>query len=221
MNTRNSRIFIFLAISILLMVAAGLFLRPETNAASAVMQDTPTPITYEPVSSEQTVIAGYQNLLEGGELDAQMEASIQEKLEIAQRIEEQREASIQSGQLGSAQGIEGYQSQQDPEFQTGIFEGGEGMFRPQEAIIENYWQAQVGELYIQVFAGASGMDASQGVVYVVTTAKDRMKTEIERYETLEKNGSLKIEAEMEDLRLLLSSESGENYMFDIRGRIFE
>ncbi len=215
------RFLFFLATAVVFALAVVLLLRLDLEAASTDVQVTTTPLPAETIFPEEMSISKYQALLEEGNLDAQMQASIAEKLEIAERIESQREASIESGQLGSAQGIEGFQSQQDPDFQSGIFEGGEGMFHSQEAVIQNHWQAQVGNQYIQVFAGVSGTDSSQGVVYVVTTSEDRMMTEITRYETAEGLGMVRVEAEMNDFKLLLSSESGETFLFDVLSRSFE
>ena len=160
----------------------------------------------------------YQQMLQQDDLDPVLRESLEEKLAMAQQIQQIQSARPPEG-LEGASSIRPPVEQADPAFRAGIFEGGEGLFRATQAVIENYWQDVVNGEYVQVFAGAAGEDASQGVVYVVVTTADRMNREVVGYPAPDQNGSLRIVG-VENNVLTLEEQNGEGTRFDVVEREF-
>lgn len=102
-------------------------------------------------------------------LDVQSRASLAEKLELQQRLEENQKA----GEVApapknkpsefSGAGMKGIV--ETP--MSGIFPGSDGMVRPEEAEIINYWAGSFEGSGWTVLAGSMPQDPSQGVVIVL------------------------------------------------------
>jgi hypothetical protein len=102
-------------------------------------------------------------------LDVQSRASLAEKLELQQRLEENRKA----GEVAPAP------KNITPEFSgagmkgiaetpmSGIFPGSDGMVRPEEAEIINYWAGSFEGSGWTVLAGSMPQDPTRGVVIVL------------------------------------------------------
>lgn len=102
-------------------------------------------------------------------LDVQSRASLAEKLELQQRLEENQKA----GEVAAAP------KNKPPEFSgpgmkgmeetpmSGVFPGSDGMVRPEEAEIINYWAGSFGGSGWTVLAGSMPQDPSRGVVIVL------------------------------------------------------
>ena len=115
--------------------------------------------------------------------------------------------------------IEFPKEQVDSPVQTGIFEGDEGLFRSNEAVIQNYWQGLIEGAIIQVFAGAASTDAMQGVVIIVTISSDRKSSAYVKYDTPMHIGSVRIVSEDQYI-LTLSTEDHVELQFDIKAKRF-
>ena len=85
--------------------------------------------------------------------------------------------------------------------------------------MQNYWQSLLDGRIVQVFAGVSASDSSQGVVYVVLTAADRSSKEFIKLNTPGKDGSVRIVTE-DQFILILLAENGNEFLFDATELIF-
>lgn len=200
--------FLFLASSFL-----------QGGSIYAQAEPSPTAEIDLPQEVETEHIRELELILQDEALDPVLRASLEEKLSLAQNLQEARVGAI-SAELADISKIEPPKDLGGPAFQPGIFEGGEGLFRPQEAVIENYWQDHIGDRYVQVFAGATGNDPDQGVVYIVTTTQDRVQSEIAKFLTPAQIGSVRIIAET-NLVLHLENQAGEVLLFDIESGQFD
>lgn len=106
---------------------------------------------------------------------------------------------------------------QTPVFPTGIFEGGEGVFRSTDVTIYNRWQGYLNGQPAQVFAGAVFDDPEQGVIIALLAWPDG--TVYGDRDIVPASGPLQIVSE-ENLRLVISSGSGTTYFYDIPGLDF-
>jgi len=104
-----------------------------------------------------------------------------------------------------------------PVFPTGIFEGGEGMFRSTDVTIYNRWQGYLNGQPAQVFAGAIFDNPEQGVIITLLAWPDG--TIYGDRDIVEASGPLQIVSE-ENLRLVISSGSGTTYFYYIPGLDF-
>ncbi|KPL78781.1 hypothetical protein ADN00_05990 [Ornatilinea apprima] len=158
-------------------------------------------------------IAFLEEQLSNPELDEQTRASLQEKLDMAIRIATLQAATPVPGAQVQALDAVGGEGEEIP-FNSGIFPGDEGLFKPSQALIENYWQEKVGEEYVQVFAGASGENPQQGLVIVVVTQADLVNSTTDFYPAAEASGSLHItEATPELVRM--ENQDGQAFCFKL------
>ncbi|MBI9043849.1 MAG: hypothetical protein JEZ06_05145 [Anaerolineaceae bacterium] len=207
------QILFWVAVFLVLAVGASLII-PRIVAASPQLDEN----TPQQGSAELAEINRLEELLASGNLDEQAQKSVQEKLEMAQRIVTQQAESAekppQAADLAPAPKMIN-----DPGFQSGIFEGGEGIFHASEAVIENYWQAVIGNQYVQIFAGVSGSDAQQGVVIIITTEADRMDPVFQTFPTPQQKGSVRILSE-ENQILQITAQDGSRFQFSITEKQF-
>jgi hypothetical protein len=215
---RKWLVFLLAGISLSLLLIFGLLGNRSGITVSGQIQPSSTPEKATSVYPEAALVDSFEEALQDQTLDPETRKSLEEKLSMAQQMLKLREQA-KVNQPGSTTDIEPPKQGGDPVFQSGIFEGGEGLFRSSEAVIENHWQAVLDEKYIQVFAGVSGSDPSQGVVYIVTTAQDRIHTDIKMVLSQPNSGSLKIVGE-ENLVLTLENQDGTVYQFDIQEKTF-
>jgi len=169
-------------------------------------------------SADEGEIAFLQQQLSNPDLDEQTRASLQEKLDMALRIATQTAATPQPGAQLDAFSAVGGESEPLP-FNSGIFPGDEGLFKPSQALIENYWQEKIGEEYIQVFAGAVGEIPQQGLVVVVITQSDLVQSNTEFYPADENSGSLHIVEASPDL-VRMQNPGGQEVCFNLATRSF-
>ena len=205
---------VFVAGLIAGMIFLALVLRFYNGVAesSSLQEPVPTYIAPTQALAEEQMIAEYERMLQDETLDHQLRQSIEEKLTMAQRMLEER---LGTGPAISApQSIQPPPVQTDPPFEPGIFAGDEGRFHPVEAVIQNYWQDLVNSNYVQVFAGATGGDPQQGVIYRVVTSADKGDTRVDRYLTPEKHGTILVESETDWVLTLITSD-GTRYEFDV------
>jgi hypothetical protein len=105
----------------------------------------------------------------------------------------------------------------DPPFQTGILEGVAGPFSSQDIVVVNLWQDELDTGFLQVFAGAYGLDPNRGVLVVLLTSGDRLHAAEERYPAPEANGALRIIG-VEGTVLNLVAEDGTELSFELQSR---
>ena len=198
-------------IIVILSILVGLVIFTSNVTASLSKQQNTT--TMPP---EMTEIALYRQSLQSGDIDEQTRLSIQEKLDMAIRIATQIAESSAVQPLGNVPTLI---MMTDPPVPTGIFEGDEGIFRPGEVTINNYWQNVIGDEIIQVFAGSSGRESGTGIVVVAVTSADRMQTVFEKLTPASTIGSLRIVSEQGGI-IRLKATNGLELLFDVGNREF-
>jgi hypothetical protein len=157
-----------------------------------------------------------RELLAGDSLDEQMRRSIEEKLEIAIRI-----ATRVSRPWAIVDPLETpvLIPLENSPFQTGIFEGSGGALRPAQAVLFNRWQGIVNNVMTIVFAGYTGDDREQGVVYIQRISDETRSVYWSSYLTPVRSGPVRI-LRAEGYRLILSTEAGDILYFDVPGDRF-
>jgi hypothetical protein len=208
---------VFLLIVGLSILAAFVSLLIPKGAIAIRSGTTPNSTDFPSIEDESVMV--YQTALAGEGLDEDMRHSLEEKLRMAQWIAAQRASSMIIHPDPAVDSVAEPRFVSDPIFQEGIFDGDEGIFRPEQAFIQNYWQSELANSYLQVFAGVLGGDEEQGIVYVLETTSDRYQTDFELYLAPQKSGSLRIIGES-DYRLILLSEDQTEIIFDILKREF-
>ncbi|MCB2202944.1 hypothetical protein KQH56_02950 [bacterium] len=98
----------------------------------------------------------------------------------------------------------------DPLFRSGIIEGGSIAALPYGASLTNVWQTETDDGFLQIGAGSYPGDDSQGALYVLWTAADKMTSQATLVSAPVGSGLLRIIGE-EEQGLLVQSESGELY----------
>ncbi|HNT53175.1 MAG TPA: hypothetical protein PKG95_00590 [Anaerolineaceae bacterium] len=98
--------------------------------------------------------------------------------------------------------------------QGGIIFAGSGPFHAEDVLVNNLWTDWINGWWTQVFAGASGTDADQGLVVVLVAGQSES-----RHLAPAGSGSLTITA-ANGHRLTLQSASGETLYFDAAARQF-
>lgn len=212
-NFRNSEVYGILVVVLLGLGLAGIFVSAG-DAAYMVFQETPAP-----PSEEELEAAAYRQMLAQEDLGDALRSSLEEKLAMAELILAQRQAAAANWEVRGLAEIPTPAPAAQKTFAEGIFSGGEGLFSPAEAVMNNYWQMQQGEEYVQVFAGVRGDESGQGLLAVVTTASDRMTTRFEMIPAPDESGSLTILDEQNQV-LILAAQDGTQYCFDVETRKF-
>ena len=107
----------------------------------------------------------------------------------------------------------------DEPFPTGIFEGQGQEYRRSVYLINNRWQGVVDGEYVTIWAGALTKTPDQGILLIWRTYANRDHSRDARYLTPEKAGSIRI-AEVQANRLILNTEDGHVFYFDVPGERF-
>lgn len=157
------------------------------------------------------------------QLDTASRESLMKKIEMAERVEKEQ----QSGETAPAPKLTFEVSSQPEvkaltEVESGIFPGSEGMIRPSQAQINNYWQGSVDGQSVMVFAGAATDNPNQGLVVVVTASLDPAVSDI-HFETVlapGETGTLRVDTESDGL-LTLETLNGTELIFNLNEKTFE
>lgn len=162
-----------------------------------------------PTDPEEREISELREALADRNLSDQMRHSLEEKLEIAQRVATQRvmgrPASKDPDKIPTLVPV----TQSRPP--TGIIDKIQGLFYSREVKIINIWQDFINGELVQVAAGALTNDSSQGIVIVrnlTTHIGDKF------YEIPNQTGTVHV-AEVLGDQLTLKTSTGEIYFFDV------
>jgi len=161
-----------------------------------------------PYNPEEREIYELREALKNRNLSDQMRHSLEEKLEIAERVVTQRVVGYPAPK--DADKIPTLIPVTDPRPPTGIIDKIQEPFYSREVKIANLWQDFVNDELIQVAAGALTHDPSQGIVIVrnLTTQIGGMY-----YQIPNKTGTIYV-AEANGTQLTLKTSQGETYFFD-------
>jgi hypothetical protein len=152
-----------------------------------------------------------------GPVDAPTRNSLEEK---AALIANEQEAQAQAQAVGALKptGAPGALPSAAPEQRpTGIFEDVIGPFSPQEMIVTNAWQDRVNGQWVQVYAGASADDPTQGLVAVLVQPLSASTGSL--HATPSRAGAVRITSAHGSL-LTLTAEDGSIFVFDASTRQF-
>jgi hypothetical protein len=101
----------------------------------------------------------------------------------------------------------------------GIIESGLSPFPGSEYTMQNWWQDTIGGQWVQVYAGSSYSNPTDGIVVVVVSSSDWSQSTVAGVYERPQAGSLRIIA-ANGVILTLQSASGSNYQFDAASRKF-
>jgi hypothetical protein len=166
------------------------------------------------LSTVQDEIEQLQNTLASVQLSTQMQSSLEEKLEMFERIAYQIEASRQNTASKASLTSTTLFENTDPPFLTGIIQGGMIAGLPYGVTINNTWQTVTDNGYVQVAAGSSVDDPNQGALYILLTALSKTEAQLTLVPAPENSGSFTI-LEGEYPELLIQSENGSTYLLDL------
>lgn len=105
--------------------------------------------------------------------------------------------------------------------ETGIFEGSEGMVRPEQGNIQNYWRGIVDGKIVMLMAGAKAGDDTIGLVVVITASSDPVDNQvaIDYIPALVRSGSLRVVSVKNNIANLQTFR-GEILHFDVKKHEF-
>ncbi len=154
-------------------------------------------------------------------LDPQSRSALSEKLE----IENRRTADSSAGAgnpapktPGMVTPAPGLAAAAGGEVQSGIYPGSDGMVRPDDAQINNYWVGTVGGQVLVVLAGSEPDDAGKGLV-ILLTSDGFSVTGRQRVQAPGGIGSLKV-TQADSERLMMQDNQGNTITFDLASRSF-
>jgi len=181
---------------------------PKSRTSSTTEQDE----THKP--PQQYLMGQIQVSLEKNQLDAQMQTSLQEKLDLlntsALSAEESQINRAGKDTITSTIIVES----NDPEFTSGIISGGSVAGLPYNMQLNNTWQTRFDNGYIQIAAGSSLDDPQQGALYILLTSLDKTFTQSSLFFIPEHSGGLLI-LENRENKLLIQAEDGTQFIFDL------
>ena len=105
--------------------------------------------------------------------------------------------------------------------ETGIFEGSEGMVRPDQAVIANYWRGILNGKVLIAFAGSKVDNDKQGMIVLVTASLDPAvsDTTFENFLAPPEGGKLRV-IDAKDGVLSLQRANGTPIKFDLNTKTF-
>ncbi len=143
----------------------------------------------------------------------QMQRSLGEKDLFAAQGAEFQAAGEQERAPRDPLNMPAFAAQASPPFRNGIIEGEPGPFYSGYFITRNAWQEQRADGFVQIFAGVTGQDPSQGALVVLLHNADRQAGREIWHLVPEKSGAIRIER-ADGQTLVLQSENGNLYYFD-------
>jgi len=106
----------------------------------------------------------------------------------------------------------------DPQFQQGIFPGGDHLLREQSFSANNYFQTKYDGEYIQVVAGKN-LSTQKGTLYLIITSKNKANSKIINVRLAGPIDDLTI-VSYEDNTITLLDQVNQVYRFDLEGNLF-
>lgn len=106
----------------------------------------------------------------------------------------------------------------DPQFQQGIFPGGDHLLREQTFSANNYFQTEYNGNYIQVVAGKN-LSTQTGTLYLIITSENKTNSKIINVRLLGSIDDLTI-VSYEDDTITLVDRVNQVYRFDLESKMF-
>ncbi len=156
--------------ALLILIGILLFQSTPTRTADALpdQKATSTPAS-DLINTQMANIEKLQQELQNPDLSPEMHRSLSEKLENAESLATQ--IMLSAGlPAPKNQGLAQLAPQvTDPPFRSGLFPGGDSLILPYRVHVNNYWQLQTEEGYLQIVAGESPDDPQRGALYILQT----------------------------------------------------
>lgn len=185
----------------------------QTQQVNALAAQTPVATSAGPIVSEQRLF--------DPNLDPQSRESLSEKIAIQTRTAADQaagEANPASKDKVPPLPAQPQQAVAGPQAQAGIFNGSEGMVKPEQAQINNYWQGEIDGKPTMVLAGAEPQDSGKGLVIVVISDGFSV-TGFRIVPAPEGIGSLKA-VDFTPQTLILEDTNGNRLTFDLKTQTF-
>jgi hypothetical protein len=168
---------------------------------------------------EQAQISHLESVLDSSSLSAETRENMQNKLAIVQRAADERLQGLadpapknpdRAMEIATEDPVE----ETNIPFPTGIFEGDESTFKPEQALIINRWQGTISNDLIQVFAGCQGQNLEQGLIIILRMTQEGEVSSSEFIPSPTKAGALRI-LSADNLKLTVQAEDGTQWVFDV------
>ena len=146
-----------------------------------------------------------------------------EKIDLEKRAEANRKAGEAAPANKTAPAIMAAGAAAAPlQVETGIFEGSDGMVRPGQADITNYWRGILDGRIVIVFAGSVAGNDSHGMLVVLITSDDQASSDVafNNYLAPLGVGKLRILSEKDGV-LVLKDETGKVIQFQTAGMKYQ
>jgi hypothetical protein len=222
LNQRN-KVLVLSGAGLLLIaavVALTWALIPNTGSKNARAALSPMP---EVTPTEDALTKNLREALENPNLSDEERTSLQEKLRMSERSQNQQAAR------GDAQGPKDAPTQSEqsllPQGQAlqpvedEIIEGSEGVVESWVAEIQNLWQGERDGIYYQILAGAEAEDTQQGILILIEIHPGLISRNQTILQSPQKNGALRI-LSVEGYRMELVDQAENHLTFDIQKREF-
>lgn len=167
-----------------------------------------------PLKPLQFLAEDFETALGSNSLSPVLQSSVVDKLLTYQKLTEMAEISRQYPADKSTSLNLGLPNIRETTFEEGLIPNGEIPGHPYGVVINNVWQAQLYEGYIQVAAGSAPDDLQNGAIYIVTSPSDRTTFQSKTILAPVGCGLLEIMHAVDNV-LYLESENGCRFVFDI------
>ena len=214
--------WIFSILFVLAITAAGVWAISQLlGSASADTPAIPAAVANQSNMVMATAPVNYEQRIMDPAVDLPAREMLIEKIDLQKRAD----ANRQAGELNPANKVvpsflaAGGAAAEPLQVETGIFEGSDGMVRPSQANITNYWRGiQDGKIVI-VFAGSAAGKDQEGMIVVITSSVDPSISDVafEYFPAPAGIGRLRILGE-KDGELSLKDTSGKLLQFQPAGR---
>ncbi len=210
--------FLMIGIILLLAFAGMVFLSRwiQGTPADQTAKSFATATAVAPIREAGNIQQMKESLFDPA-LDVSMRENLTEKIELAQKAQQAAMESAASPALKEAPALPRFSMSSlmgDWQSASGIYEGSDGLVRPEDAAISNYWQGVVAGKGMAVLAGADASDPSQSVLVVLTTELPDGTSTYQRILLPEKAGKIRI-IRADFPRLTLQSAEGRQWIFNV------
>lgn len=173
-------------------------------------------------NADQNFVQGLRQALSSGRLSEPDRQLLQKKLELNQRLADQRAApSTARGPKGTLVAPVPMPSPQNPsEPVERIIPGSEGLVHSWEASINNLWEGLYQDTPYQILAGAAPDEPAQGVLIVIAYPSSSAMPVRSTYRSPSPAGALSI-VERQGSRLRCTAAGGSILYFDLETRAFQ
>ena len=196
------------------------FLLPSNqNSSSARGQELSNPSDYfSETNTFSPQISLIQEELLKDSLSPQMRASLTEKLSLLQNYAEMCKQGERISASKDDRLFDLSPEVNDPQFQQGIFPGGDHLLREQSFSEINYFQTKYNGEYIQIVAGKN-LSTQKGILYLIITSENKANSKIINVRLPGLVNDLTI-ISYEDNTITLFDQVNQVYQFDLENKLF-